>query len=73
MMVDFEGTWWLGDFGATVKAGTVVEETTACEFVDCCFAAPCGQYKTSVCDWLLLTSLRVRSNGHHALRSQSAI
>jgi hypothetical protein len=31
MMVDNMGHWWLGDFGAVVKAGDAVAETTECE------------------------------------------
>jgi hypothetical protein len=30
-MVDNMGHWWLGDFGAVVKAGDAVAETTECE------------------------------------------
>jgi hypothetical protein len=33
MMVDGMGAWWLGDFGATVRNGDVIEETTECKAV----------------------------------------
>jgi hypothetical protein len=34
-MIDMDGNWWLGDFGATVKKGTTVMETTTCEYGGC--------------------------------------